>query len=104
MLSSRFRRFLAVVLTVCSAWLATPAQAQSSDKLKLSYVAPDECILFFTWNGWTESDPKSTNHTEKLFAEESVKDFGKQLLDEVDRKSTRLNSSHGGISRMPSSA
>ena len=85
MLSSRFRRFLAVVLTVCSAWLATPAQAQSSDKLKLSYVAPDECILFFTWNGWTESDPKSTNHTEKLFAEESVKDFGKQLLDEVTK-------------------
>ena len=26
------------------------------------------------------------------------------MLDELDRKSTRLNSSHGGISRMPSSA
>ena len=85
MYRSRFRKFLAVVLTVCSAWLATPAQAQSPDKLKLSYVAPDECILFFTWNGWTKSDPKSTNRTEKLFAEESVQDFGKQLLDEVTK-------------------
>ena len=26
------------------------------------------------------------------------------LADDLDRKSTRLNSSHGGISRMPSSA
>ena len=85
MYRSRFRKFLAVVLTICSAWLATPAQAQSPDKLKLSYVAPDECILFFTWNGWTKSDPKSTNRTEKLFAEESVQDFGKQLIDEVTK-------------------
>ena len=62
-----------------------PAQAQTSDKLKLSHVAPDECIFFFTWNGWTESDPKSTNLTEKLFAEQSVKDFGKQLVEEVTK-------------------
>ena len=27
-----------------------------------------------------------------------------QVADSIDRKSTRLNSSHGGISRMPSSA
>ena len=29
---------------------------------------------------------------------------GNSAFDEQDRKSTRLNSSHGGISRMPSSA
>ncbi len=85
MFRSQFRKLLAVVLTVCSVWLATPAQAQSPDKLKLSYVAPDECLMFFTWNGWTKSDPKSTNRTEKLFAEESVQDFGKQLIDELTK-------------------
>ena len=31
-------------------------------------------------------------------------DTGKETVTETDRKSTRLNSSHGGISRMPSSA
>ena len=29
---------------------------------------------------------------------------GRRLASATDRKSTRLNSSHGGISRMPSSA
>ena len=33
----------------------------------------------------------------------SVAGFGKDMLDK-DRKSTRLNSSHGKLSRMPSSA
>ena len=31
-------------------------------------------------------------------------DLGRQFRDQVDRKSTRLNSSHSGESRMPSSA
>ena len=31
-------------------------------------------------------------------------DVKNAFLNEIDRKSTRLNSSHGGISRMPSSA
>ena len=34
----------------------------------------------------------------------NVNFYTKNLLDDLDRKSTRLNSSHGGISRMPSSA
>lgn len=63
---------------------ASAAQAQSSP-LKLSYVAPDQCILFVTWNGWTDPDPKSTNRTEKLFAEQSLKDFGNQLMDEINK-------------------
>ncbi|MFM9965809.1 MAG: DUF1559 domain-containing protein [Planctomycetaceae bacterium] len=95
MFRSRFRKFLAVVLTVCSVWLTTPAQAQSPDKLKLSYVAPEECLLFFTWNGCTKSDPKTTNRTEQLFAEESVQDFGKQLLEEITKQLSAAAADHG---------
>ncbi len=85
MFRSRFRMFLVALLIFSSVWMTTPAKAQTPDKLKLSHVAPDECIFFFTWNGWTESDPKSTNRTEKLLAEQSVKDFGKQLAEEVTK-------------------
>ena len=34
----------------------------------------------------------------------TVRGGSKHVLQKIDRKSTRLNSSHGGISRMPSSA
>ena len=46
----------------------------------------------------------------KLFggnkSEKDVKKISPQVekINHLDRKSTRLNSSHGGISRMPSSA
>ena len=36
--------------------------------------------------------------------EEIARVFGKRRLEALDRKSTRLNSSHPSISRMPSSA
>ena len=85
MFRSWFRGCVLALASLFAVTSVAPAQAQSPDKLKLSYVAPDECIFFFTWNGWTASDPKSTNRTEKLFAEESVKDFGKQLIDEVTK-------------------
>ncbi len=95
MFRSWFRGFVLALASLSAITSAAPVQAQSSDKLKLSYVAPDECILFFTWNGWTESDPTSTNRTEKLFAEESVKDFGKQLLDEVTKIINSAAAAHG---------
>ena len=45
---------------------------------------------------------------EAVVAGSSLKDIEKQILpygvDKLDRKSTRLNSSHGEQSRMPSSA
>ena len=85
MFRSWFRGCVLALASLLAVTSVVPAQTQSSDKLKLSHVAPDECIFFFTWNGWTESDPKSTNRTEKLFAEQSVKDFGKQLLEEVTK-------------------
>src|SRR5262245_12192279 len=87
MFRSRFRGILAVALTICSVWTATPAPAQApaSNKLKLAYIAPDDCIFFVTWNGWSEPNPKSTNRTERLLAEESLKDFGNQLMAEINK-------------------
>ena len=44
---------------------------------------------------------------QKLFSLEDLKRFSAvegKVLKDVDRKSTRLNSSHTDISRMPSSA
>ena len=39
-----------------------------------------------------------------LIADEDVDDFSAKVIKLLDRKSTRLNSSHTDISRMPSSA
>ena len=79
------RRFWFAMAALFAVTSVVPAQAQSPGKLKLAYVAPEECVFFLTWNGWTEADPKSANRTEKLFAEQSVKDFGNQLMDEFNK-------------------
>ncbi|MFM9965808.1 MAG: hypothetical protein ACKV2Q_31895 [Planctomycetaceae bacterium] len=63
----------------------TPAPAQSLNKLSLAHLAPDKCLFFATWNGPAVGDPKSTNRTERLLAEESVQDFFQQLGAEADR-------------------
>ncbi len=62
----------------------SPAGA-SSDKLEMAYVAPEQCVFLLTWNGWKPPDPKSTNRTERLLAEESLKDFANQLNAEIDK-------------------
>ena len=87
MFRSRFRSVMAAMMTLCAVWSLTPesAQAQSANKLALAHLAPEECVLFVTWNGWTAADPRSTNRTEKLFAEESLQDFFKQLDAEVTK-------------------
>lgn len=82
----RFCGFVALLLSLCATWQATQAQTSSkSNQLALAHVAPEECVFFVTWNGWTEPDPKSTNRTEQLFAEESLRDFIKQLGTEIDK-------------------
>ena len=48
------------------------------------------------------SDPKNT--IEQLSKIGEISDFGIDIEQDLDRKSTRLNSSHTDISRMPSSA
>ena len=60
------------------------------------YVLPT--IEERTSYGWKRLDPYT-----KLF-EERIIFLGQAIDDTVDRKSTRLNSSHEWISRMPSSA
>lgn len=52
-------------------------------------------MLFVTWNGWTMPDPKSTNRTEKLFAEELVQDFFKQLDAEITKSIDNAASQQG---------
>ena len=39
-----------------------------------------------------------------LAIQQIAKDYGDGAIMRLDRKSTRLNSSHAGLSRMPSSA
>jgi hypothetical protein len=39
----------------------------------LAKVAPEECLLYFSSAGMAKPDPKSTNQTEKLFAEPEVR-------------------------------
>ena len=39
----------------------------------LAKVAPEECLLYFSSAGMAKPDPKSTNQTEKLFAEPEIR-------------------------------
>ncbi len=75
-----------MVALLLGQWLAAPVSAQTKSKgLKLTYAAGDDALAFATWNGWTEPDPKSTNRTERLLAEQSLKDFFADLTKEVDK-------------------
>ena len=74
-------------------------QAHPRDEQKLWKKFQDSCNLFFV-------DLRKTKDQEKVNFEQSLSGK-KTLLDQLattDRKSTRLNSSHAGLSRMPSSA
>lgn len=85
MFRSWFRSGLLALASLFAVTSTLPAQTPSSGKLSLAHAAPEECIFFVTWNGWTEPDPKTTNRTEKLFLEASVKEFLKQLGAEIDK-------------------
>lgn len=95
MFRTRFRGFWFALASLLAITSVTSAQAQSSSKLKLAHAAPEDCIFFFTWNGWTESDPASPNRTEALFAEKSVKAFGTQLIAEVNTLITAAAAAQG---------
>jgi hypothetical protein len=41
----------------------------------LSRVAPDDCLLYFSWSGVAEPDAKSKNQTEQMLAEPEMKQF-----------------------------
>ena len=82
---TRGLRCCVCLLSLVFVWSVTPAQAQTSSKLSLAHLAPEECIFFATWNGPTLGDSKSSNRLERLLAEESVQDFFKQFGAEADR-------------------
>lgn len=97
MIRHRIRFLFVLLASLTTTWSCLPAMAQTpASQLPLAHVAPDDPILFFTWNGWKESDPKSTNRTEQLFAEESLKDFVKQLGAEIDKIIDTAASRDGG--------
>ncbi len=74
----------AMLIVLLLGGLTTSASAQSS-KLKLNYVPGDNTLAVVMWDGWSEPDPQSTNRTEKLLAEQSLRDFFGDLKKEVDR-------------------
>ncbi len=81
----RKHSFVALCCFVVAALTAIPVDAQSPGKLVLSKAAPPECVFFLASNGWKEPNPNSTNLTEKLLAEESLKEFFQQFGDELNR-------------------
>src|SRR5439155_2914842 len=83
MFRSQFRSVVAGILTFCAAWIVTPVQAQPPGKLALERLATEDCLVFVAWNGWTEPDPKSQNRVDQLLAEPSLRDFVRQLGDEL---------------------
>lgn len=77
---------VAAATLLLGSWLAPPTSAQTqNNQLKLTHAAGDDALAIITWNGWTEPDSKSANRTERLLAEQSLKDFFNDLTKEVDK-------------------
>jgi hypothetical protein len=56
----------------------------------MSYVAPEECVLYATWSGMAQPDPKSSNHTEQLLAEAEVRQFAATIEQTIGNSLTQL--------------
>lgn len=82
---TRGLRWCVCLLSLSLAGSLSPAQAQTSPKLPLAHLAPEECVFFATWSGPAVGDAKSANRTERLLAEESVREFFQQFGAEADR-------------------
>ena len=103
---------LAMALTACSKKeeaAPAPAAAAKPEPLKIAfaYVGP------VGDGGWTFAHDNARKAIEKEFGDRVVTSFVESVPEsadaergfrDLDRKSTRLNSSHTDISRMPSSA
>src|SRR5262245_15786942 len=42
-------------------------------------AVPEECLFYVGWNGATTPDPKSGNQTERLLAEDEIREFVERL-------------------------
>ncbi len=93
------RRFITLSLfcLVLSSF-ATPAWAfpfglpPVADDALLAKVAPDDCLFYLTWNGSAAPDAKSTNATERFFAEPEVK----LMLNEIHKRLRKATASAEG--------
>ena len=93
-------------ITATSALISGKAEFRSTDTTRNNKVPPIYRTGKFTYVGehyaehddWIAADPDNT----KIVRDEEIHFGGKWM--ETDRKSTRLNSSHSSVSRMPSSA
>src|SRR4051812_37321785 len=60
--------------------LGVPPQPENP---AMSHVAPAKCVMYATWAGMGEADPKSANQTEQLLAEPEVQQFARSLEKSV---------------------
>ena len=79
-------------------WDETPMTFLTNDRWQASFQAAELGRYAYTVTGWVDHfETWRQGFMKKV-------DAGQQVLVELDRKSTRLNSSHSDLSRMPSSA
>tara|TARA_R110002072_G_scaffold173600_2_gene328373 strand:- start:166337 stop:168907 length:2571 start_codon:yes stop_codon:yes gene_type:complete len=51
--------------------------------VRMSRVAPEECLLYVAWSGMATPSADSSNHTERLLAEPDVQRFIKEVTDRL---------------------
>lgn len=51
--------------------------------VRMTQVAPEECLLYLSWSGMAEPSADSPNHTEQLLAEPEVQRFIKEVTDRL---------------------
>ncbi len=51
--------------------------------VRMSQVAPEECLFYLSWSGMAEPSADSPNHTEQLLAEPEVQRFIKEVTDSL---------------------
>lgn len=52
---------------------------------QLAQIAPQECLVYYNWNGMADADPNSKNRTVQLAAEEEIQTLFKRLDEELTK-------------------
>ena len=98
----RFRQILLVAVLAVGFVIIAPAEANSPKFVQSNAWAKKHAQQQLKYYGW--KSPAQWSCLKTLWHHESGWRLEAQNKTAVDRKSTRLNSSHTDISRMPSSA
>lgn len=53
--------------------------------VRMSKVAPEECLFYLSWSGMADPSADSPNHTEQLLAEPEVQRFIKEVTDSLTK-------------------